>query len=188
MKQSNDNIENRWSGQCIRQSEWLRAGLSGDRIPRGGVIFRTCPDRPWGPPSLLYNGYRVFPVGKIRPGRDADPSPPSSVVVMKWQSYTSTPHVGRTACTESQCLYKGVLYFFTSGIELATSRACLNQLRHRVSPHIKNHWAVFLRDASRLTTLTRLHNLLTFEVNCGLGSGSDLIRSDKLEDIFHSFS
>ena len=27
----------------------------------GGEIFRTCPDRPWGPPSLLYNGYRVFP-------------------------------------------------------------------------------------------------------------------------------
>jgi len=27
-------------------------------------IFRTCPDRPWGPPSLLYNGYRVFPGGK----------------------------------------------------------------------------------------------------------------------------
>jgi hypothetical protein len=26
-----------------------------------GEIFRTCPDRPWGPPSLLYNGYRVFP-------------------------------------------------------------------------------------------------------------------------------
>ena len=29
----------------------------------------------WGPPSLLYNGYRVFPEGKERPGRDADPSP-----------------------------------------------------------------------------------------------------------------
>jgi len=26
-------------------------------------IFRTYPDRPWGPPSLLYNGYRVFPGG-----------------------------------------------------------------------------------------------------------------------------
>ena len=26
--------------------------------------FRTCPDRPWGPPSILYNGYRVFPGGK----------------------------------------------------------------------------------------------------------------------------
>jgi len=46
----------------------------------GGEIFRTCPDRPWGPPSLLCNGYRVFPGGKERPGRDADPSPPSSAV------------------------------------------------------------------------------------------------------------
>ena len=26
----------------------------------GGEIFRTCPDRPWGPYSLLYNGYRIF--------------------------------------------------------------------------------------------------------------------------------
>ena len=25
--------------------------------------FRTYPNRPWGPPSLLYNGYRVFPRG-----------------------------------------------------------------------------------------------------------------------------
>jgi hypothetical protein len=32
--------------------------------PGGGYIFRTRPDRPWGQPSLLYNGYRVFPGGK----------------------------------------------------------------------------------------------------------------------------
>jgi hypothetical protein len=32
--------------------------------PGRDEIFRTCPDRPCGPPSLLYNGYRVFPVGK----------------------------------------------------------------------------------------------------------------------------
>ena len=51
--------------------------------PCGGEIFRTCPDRSWGPPSLLYNGYRVFPGGKQRPGRDADPSLPSSTVVKK---------------------------------------------------------------------------------------------------------
>jgi len=57
----------------------------------GGEILRTCPDRPWGPPSLLYDGYRVFPGGKERPGRGLDPSPPSSVVVMKEYSYTSTP-------------------------------------------------------------------------------------------------
>jgi hypothetical protein len=48
--------------------------------PGKGEIFRTCPDRPWGPPSLLYNGYQVFPGGKERPGRDADPSPPPSAV------------------------------------------------------------------------------------------------------------
>jgi hypothetical protein len=43
--------------------------------------IRTRPDRPWGPPNLLYNGYRVFPGGRMRPGRDADPSPPSSSTV-----------------------------------------------------------------------------------------------------------
>jgi hypothetical protein len=48
---------------------------------RWGEIFRTCPDRPWGPPSLLYNGYRVFPGSKTRLGRDADLSPPSSAEV-----------------------------------------------------------------------------------------------------------
>ena len=60
-------------------------GLDGPVIESwwGGETFHTCPDGPWGPPSLLYNGYRVFPGGKKRPGRDADPSPPSSAVVMK---------------------------------------------------------------------------------------------------------
>ena len=47
---------------------------------------------------------------KERPGRDADPSPPSSAVVKKGYSYTSTPPMGRTACTEPQFLYKGALY------------------------------------------------------------------------------
>jgi len=48
-------------GLFSRYSDSLR---SGDRIPVGGEIFRTRPDRPWGPPNLLYNGYRVFPGGK----------------------------------------------------------------------------------------------------------------------------
>ena len=30
----------------------------------GCEIFRTCPDWPWGLPSLLHNGYRVFSGGK----------------------------------------------------------------------------------------------------------------------------
>jgi hypothetical protein len=49
--------------------------------PSVDEIFHACPDQPWGPPSLLYNGYRVFPRSIERPRRDADPSPPSSAVV-----------------------------------------------------------------------------------------------------------
>jgi hypothetical protein len=42
-----------------------RYGLEGPGIEsQWGEIFRTYPHRLQGPPSLLYNGYRVFPVGK----------------------------------------------------------------------------------------------------------------------------
>ena len=58
-------------------------GLDGPGIESrwGGEIFRTCADWSWGPPSLLNNGYRVSNGCKEQPGRDADPSPPSSAVV-----------------------------------------------------------------------------------------------------------
>ena len=37
-------------------------GLGGPGSNAGGdEIFRPCLDRPWGPPSLLSNGYLVFP-------------------------------------------------------------------------------------------------------------------------------
>jgi hypothetical protein len=59
-------------------------GLDGPVIEsRWGEIFRTCPDRPWGPRSLLYNEYRVFPGGKMRLGHAADHSPPSNASVME---------------------------------------------------------------------------------------------------------
>ena len=59
-------------------------GLDGPGIEsRWGRDFTHLSGRPWGPPSLLYNGYRFFPGGKERPGRDADPSSPYSTVVMK---------------------------------------------------------------------------------------------------------
>jgi hypothetical protein len=49
----------------------------------GGARFSARTDRPWGPPSLLYNGYWVFPGGEVRPGSAADHSPPSSAAVME---------------------------------------------------------------------------------------------------------
>jgi hypothetical protein len=70
-----------WPGSSVGIATGYGLERSGDRIPVKGEIFRTCSDRPWGLPSLLYNGYRVFPGGRKRPGRDADPSPPSSAEV-----------------------------------------------------------------------------------------------------------
>jgi len=48
-----------------------------------GTGFSACPEWPWGPPSLLYNGYQVSPRGKVQLGRAADHSPPSSAAVME---------------------------------------------------------------------------------------------------------
>ena len=58
-------------------------GLDGRRIESRWGEISARPDRPWGPHSLLYNGYRVFPGGKVRPGSAADHSPPSSAAVME---------------------------------------------------------------------------------------------------------
>jgi len=48
-----------------------------------GTRFSARPDRPWGPPSLLQNGYHVFPWVKVRPRRAADHSPPSSAAAVE---------------------------------------------------------------------------------------------------------
>ena len=56
---------------------------------RFGEIIRSSPDRPWSPSILLYNGYRFFPGGNLRPWRDADTSPH---LVPRWKidyNYTS---------------------------------------------------------------------------------------------------
>jgi hypothetical protein len=77
----------------VSQSVWhsLRAGRSGDRKSRWDEIFRTRPNRPWGPPSLLYNGYRVSFPGVKRTGRRVE-HPPHLVPRLKTEcSHTSTP-------------------------------------------------------------------------------------------------
>jgi hypothetical protein len=55
-------LDNRESRQLSQYTDSLRAGRPGGSNPGGGEILRTRPERPWGPPSLLYNGYQVFPV------------------------------------------------------------------------------------------------------------------------------
>jgi hypothetical protein len=61
----------------------------GGLIPDGGWEFFSSPllpDQLWGPPSLLYNGYR----GSFS-GRETDHSHPSSVKVKNAWRYASTP-------------------------------------------------------------------------------------------------
>ena len=67
----------------------LRAGRCRGSNPGEGEIFRTCPKRLWGPPSLLYNVY---------PGSKAAGAwlwPPHLAPRLKKEySYTSTPPLG----------------------------------------------------------------------------------------------
>ena len=109
---------NKWAGQRTRYSDWLRDGRSRIESRWGGG--RDFPHlsrpalRPTQPPVRWVQW--VFVGGKKWPGRNADPSSPSSAVVMKEQIYTSNPPIGRTACTEPQRLYKGAVYLYLTPI------------------------------------------------------------------------
>ena len=50
----------------------------------GGQIFRTCPDRPWGPPSLCKVGNKPFP--GVKSGRGVTLTPHSLLVRWSWKS------------------------------------------------------------------------------------------------------
>ena len=84
--------------------------IAGDRIPVQARFSAPVQTGPGAHPASCTMGTGSFPGSKERPGRNADPLPTSSVVIKKGQSYSSTPSMGRTACTEPQCLYKGALY------------------------------------------------------------------------------
>ena len=72
----------------------LRAGPSRVRILEGAIEFFLLKNRPhrfWGPPNLLFNGYRDSFRGLKRLGREVDHSPSSSAEVKNGWCYTSTP-------------------------------------------------------------------------------------------------
>jgi hypothetical protein len=69
------------SGQLSRYSDWLRAGRSGDWIPVGARFSAPVQTGPGARPASCTMDYGSFPGGRKRPGRGADPSPPSSAEV-----------------------------------------------------------------------------------------------------------
>ena len=87
----------------------LRAGQSGVRTPVG-TIFPIGPERPRGPPSLLYKGYWVSSAGVMRPWRGVDHSPPSSAEVKEGvQLYLYSPS-GHSWCYRAQFTSYFIIY------------------------------------------------------------------------------
>ena len=74
-------------GWLSRYSDSLRTGCSGNRIPLVSDIFRTFPDRPWGPPSLLYDAYWLSFLG----GKSDRASPSSAKVKEVVKLYFYSP-------------------------------------------------------------------------------------------------
>ena len=75
----------------------LETGLSGDRIPLGARFFAPVQTGRWGPPSLLYNGYRSFARGgrgESGQGVELTIHPHLASGLKKEYSYTSTPPMG----------------------------------------------------------------------------------------------
>jgi hypothetical protein len=93
-----------------------------------------------GPPSLLYNGYRVFPGGKKRPGRDVDLSPHCSADV--WKQGRAIPLLFLRAFVACK---KGETYLCTEREEdtkLLSQGTALNTINHIVlcsKIHIFSH-------------------------------------------------
>ena len=74
----------------IRQSSKMNWARRSGIEPRSGT-FQTRPDRTWGPPSYLYNGYRVLPAGKAVGAWRWPPTPKFAPKLKKGYNYTSTP-------------------------------------------------------------------------------------------------
>jgi len=89
-----------WSGIAQSVSRLATGWTVGGSNPVEGRDFPHLSRPALEPTQPPVQWIRVFPGGKEWPGRDVDPSPPATAVVKKEQSYTSTPPVGRTACTE----------------------------------------------------------------------------------------
>ena len=81
-----------WAGRAQSVERLATGWTVQGSIPGWGDIFRNRPDRPWGPPNLLYNWYRVFPGGVKRPGRGVyHPTPSSAKVKGRVELYIYSP-------------------------------------------------------------------------------------------------
>ena len=138
-------------------------GMDGPGIEsRWGEIFRTNPSQPWGPPSLLYNGYRVFPGGKVRPVLPADHSPSSRAVVMEEWSYNSTHPLGHNRAYNGNTLPLPVYDY------IILSTTCFGS-----SYEPSSRWLLFL---SRVKcTISKAILIVTYEISYNIYKKTEVI-------------
>jgi hypothetical protein len=80
----------------------------------GARFSALVPTGPGAHPASCIMGTGFFPGVKSGRGVTLTPHPLLVPLVMKELSYTSTPPMGRSACTEPQCLYNGALHLYYS--------------------------------------------------------------------------
>ena len=128
-----------WVGWRNRYSDWLQNGRSGDRIP---VRTRFSTPVQTGPGTYPASSrYRVFPGGKERPGRDADPSP--LLVPRSWKSRAIlllTLRVVRPVQSLSACTRVHFTLPFTISFVMFV---CLSILLFVSVKELISHWADF---------------------------------------------
>jgi hypothetical protein len=123
-----------WSTNRVQQNN--------KKNPGGGKIFCTRPGHPWGPSSLLHNGYRVsFPEVR-RPGRGANHLLPSSTEVTETvelylysPSGSSWPVFLKTQNTfpiSKCCTKRATVSSHVSG-HICTNTTCIGLITPRVS-------------------------------------------------------
>jgi len=106
----------RFDSSTVLMCHWNLSGRSGDRIPVGARFSAPIQTGSGAHPASCTMGTRSFAGVKSVRGVRVTPHP--LLVPWSWKSRAIPliPFMGRTACTEPQCLYKGALYFYFTDI------------------------------------------------------------------------
>lgn len=133
--------------------------------PNGDKIFQTHPDQSWCPPSLLLNGYRVFPRGKVVRAWHWSPTPSSTEVKErvppKLYSHTEPANIWGPHCLSLQCPFPLHAGGQINEVFECKKKSVVTSMRHKFLP--KNS----LNPMHMSFSLTLLYMICGFCTVCG---------------------